>query len=127
MDPVVFATVVAAVSPFMVALFTWVTRRGLERRAAEAQERAEERAEFELRLTQQREDFQALLSPLQDTVRSLRERVAVLEAQAGEADRNVKRLVRGLEQVLEYLREKYQDDGPELSPQVGALLWRGRE
>jgi len=109
----------------MVAGFTWITRRGLDRRTAEANERAQEAQEYEARLTQQREDFKALVDPLQDTVNSLRERVDHLEDQVRTANRINTRLAADLERVLSYLENKYQDQGPVLSHEAAELLERG--
>lgn len=124
MEPATIATISAALSPFMVAVFTWITRRGLDRRTAEAQERAGELAEYENRLTQQREDFKALVDPLQDTLAALRERVDQLETQVRTANRLNSRLVSDMERVLKHLADNYQDKGPELSHETAELLER---
>lgn len=124
MDVSIFSTVMAGMSPLLVAFFTWLTRRGLDRRAAEAQEKANESQEYENRLTQQREDFKALMGPLQSTVATLRDRVDVLEEQVQAARRLSTRLAGSLDNVLEYLEEKYQDQGPSLAEDVEHYLGR---
>lgn len=124
MDPATFAAVMAALSPLLVAFFTWLTRRGLDRRAVEAQTRAAEAQEYENRLTQQREDFKALMDPLQDTVAALRDRVEHLEEQVTNARRISFSLARSLDQVLEYLEREYQDQGPSLAKDVREYLER---
>lgn len=124
MDVSIFSTVMAGMSPLLVAFFTWLTRRGLDRRAAEAQEKANEAQEYENRLTQQREDFKALMGPLQSTVATLRDRVDVLEEQVQAARRLSTRLAGALDNVLEYLEEKYQDQGPSLAEDVEHYLGR---
>lgn len=124
MDVSIFSTVMAGMSPLLVAFFTWLTRRGLDRRAAEAQEKANEAQEYENRLTQQREDFKALMGPLQSTVATLRDRVDVLEEQVQAARRLSTRLAGSLDNVLEYLEEKYQDQGPSLAEDVEHYLGR---
>lgn len=124
MDPATFAAVMAALSPLLVAFFTWLTRRGLDRRAVEAQTRAAEAQEYENRLTQQREDFKALMDPLQDTVAALRDRVEHLEEQVTNARRISFNLARSLDQVLEYLEREYQDQGPSLAKDVQEYLER---
>lgn len=124
MDPATFAAVMAALSPLLVAFFTWLTRRGLDRRAVEAQTRAAEAQEYENRLTQQREDFKALMDPLQDTVAALRDRVEHLEEQVSSARRISFSLARSLDQVLEYLEREYQDQGPSLAKDVQEYLER---
>lgn len=88
---------------------------------------------MEERLTQQREDFRALVDPLQESVTTLRgqnkdltERVSTLEDRAESAERLVRRLVRSLEKILAYLHRKYQDPGPPLAPEVEKLVERPR-
>lgn len=124
MDVSVFATVMAALSPLLVAFFTWLTRRGLDRRAAEAQVKANKVQEYNNLLTQQREDFKALIDPLQATVAALRERVDSLEGQVQAARRLSTRLAGALDSVLEYLEDKYQDQGPALAEDVEEYLGR---
>lgn len=124
MDVSVFATVMAALSPLLVAFFTWLTRRGLDRRAAEAQVKANKAQEYNNLLTQQREDFKALIDPLQATVATLRERVDSLEGQVQAARRLSTRLAGALDSVLEYLEDKYQDQGPALAEDVEEYLGR---
>ena len=77
---------------------------------------------MEVRLRSQREDFQALLGPLQTTVAQLYERVGILENRANNAEANTRTLAQGLRDALEYLEDRYQDPGPDLSDRVRTLL-----
>ena len=65
MDSVSIVTaVVAACSPIILGVFTWLTRRGLETRAAEE-------TTLDKRLEQQRNDFNSVIVPMQETVKRL--------------------------------------------------------
>lgn len=119
------AAAIAALSPLMVAFFTWITRRGLERRTVDAQNKAAELKQQTDLLGQQREDFKALIGPLQETVVDLRARVAHLEAAVDRSNRLNVRLIQALEDVLEHLEERYQDPGPRLDRDIKDLL-KGR-
>lgn len=110
-----FVPVVTASSPFLLGVFAWLTGKRINNRKSE-----DER--LQVRLTQQREDFNTLLEPLQTTVRSLYERVEVLENRANLAEGNTRTLPAGLRDTLEYLEDRYQDPGPHLSLRVRELL-----
>ena len=122
MDTAVMAAAIAALSPIMVAFFTWITRRGLERRTVEAQNKAAEIKQQTDLLGQQREDFKALIGPLQETVVDLRARVSHLEAAVDKSNRLNTKLIKALEDVLEHLEEHYQDPGPRLDRDIKDLL-----
>lgn len=113
---------VTGVSPLLVVLFTWLTRRGLDRRAAEAKEQVD-------MLTQQRENFTAVLQPLQNSLQILREdnhklqdRVVKLSKAVRAAERKANLLEDALEEVLRHLDVHYGDNGPLLDPRVSEIL-----
>ena len=117
-----YALVLTAASPFLVTLFTWMTRRGLDRRAAEAKEEND-------RLAQQRADFEALIGPLQDTVArvekanaALRERLDIVEEAEERSSAQTRLVARTLRDVLRYFQATYNDHGPELDRRVEDLL-----
>lgn len=97
-------TGVAAATPFMLALFTWLTTRRINSRAAD------------------RADFDSLIGPLQATVDTLYNRVSVLEQRVGRAESDTRTLARGFRDTLAYLETHYQDPGPELPERVRELL-----
>ena len=123
MSPVdVFTTLIAALSPFLLALFTWLTRRGLEARAAEE-------ATIDRRLAQQREDFNAVVAPLKDAVVRLREdndklaeRVKTLDARLDVAEGHTRELVFDFKRTLDHLEREYNDPGPRRGARVNELL-----
>lgn len=123
MDPLtIFTTVVAALSPFMVAVFTWITRRGLEKRAAEE-------STLDKRLAQQRDDFKAVVDPLKDSVARLRadnnkltERVNHLDDRLDEAEGDNRELVFDFRRTLDHLDRNYNDPGPQRTTRVNELL-----
>lgn len=117
-----YALVLTAASPFLVVLFTWMTRRGLDRRAAEAKEEND-------RLAQQRADFEALIGPLQSAAErlekaneALRTRVEHLEETADQSAAQTRLVVRTLRNVLRYFHETYNDHGPDVDRRVVDLL-----
>lgn len=115
MNEAVIVGVMAALSPVMVVLITHLTRQGLDRKAEAAKT-------FTSRLEQQRADFMALIDPLQEDNKALRERLEKLENRTGNAERKASLVVRALRNTLNYLHSNYQDKGPDLDPAVMALL-----
>lgn len=123
MDPLtIFTTVVAALSPFMVVVFTWITRRGLEKRAAEE-------TTLDKRLAQQRDDFKAVVDPLKDAVTRLRadndkltERVNELDNRLDETEVDNRELVFDFRRTLDHLDRNYNDPGPQRTTRVNELL-----
>lgn len=114
--------IITALAPLLIALFTWITRRGLDRKAAEAKDQAD-------RLAQQREDFTAIVGPLQSSVETLqkqnmamRERMDAMEDKADKAERNTRAVARALRGTLDYFHNKYGDTGPDLDRRVIELL-----
>lgn len=101
---ITLTTAVATATPFMLALFTWLTTRRINSRAAD------------------RADFDSLIGPLQNTVDVLYNRVGVLEKRVGRAESDTRTLARGFRDTLGYLETRYQDPGPELSERVRDLL-----
>lgn len=123
MDPLtIFTTVVGALSPFMVVVFTWITRRGLEKRAAEE-------TTLDKRLAQQRDDFKAVVDPLKDSVARLRadndkltERVNELDSRLDETEVDNRELVFDFRRTLDHLDRNYNDPGPQRTTRVNELL-----
>lgn len=118
----IFTAVVASVSPLLLALFTWATRRGLERQAAEE-------STLDRRLAQQRDDFSAVIDPLKDAVLRLREdndkltvRVNDLDARLGAAEEVNRELVYDFKRTLDHLAREYNDPGPRRGARVDKLL-----
>lgn len=118
----VFAAVVAAGSPVFLGVFTWITRRGLEKSAAE------ERT-LDKRLAQQRDDFNAVVAPLKDSIDRLRadndkltERVNDLDARLDVAEGDNHALVYDFKRTLDHLSTRYDDPGPRRAPRVDELL-----
>lgn len=106
---------VTALTPIVVVVFAWATKRKIDANAAED-------SRLEIRLSQQRADFDSLIKPLQDTVASLYTRVGALELRASKAEGDTRTLAQGLRDTLEYMEDRYQDPGPELSERVLELL-----
>lgn len=123
MDPLtIFTAVVGALSPFMVVVFTWITRRGLEKRAAEE-------TTLDKRLAQQRDDFKAVVDPLKDAVIRLRadndkltERVNELDNRLDETEVDNRELVFDFRRTLDHLDRNYNDPGPQRTTRVNELL-----
>lgn len=123
MDPLtIFTAVVGALSPFMVVVFTWITRRGLEKRAAEE-------TTLDKRLAQQRDDFKAVVDPLKDSVARLRadndkltERVNELDSRLDETEVDNRELVFDFRRTLDHLDRNYNDPGPQRTTRVNELL-----
>lgn len=115
-------TALAVASPFLLAVFTWLTRRGLEQRAAEENT-------LDKRLAQQREDFKAVVDPLKDAVVRLQgdndklgERVDDLDRRLDEAVSDRNELTYDFRRTLDHLDTKYNDPGPRRSARVNELL-----
>lgn len=113
---------VTGTSPLLVVLFTWLTRRGLDRRAAEAKTQVDT-------LTQQREDFKAIVEPLQDSVTSLRADNRALQDALDElttslrsAERREALLISAVDVLKTYIFHTYNDTGPRLDPRVNVLI-----
>lgn len=118
----VFAAIVAAGSPVFLGVFTWITQRGLEKAAAEE-------TTLDKRLAQQRDDFNAVVAPLEDSIDRLRtdndkltKRVNDLDARLNVAERDNHALVYDFKRTLDHLFNRYNDSGPRRSPRVDELL-----
>ena len=118
----VFTAIVAAGSPVFLGIFTWITRRGLEKSAAEE-------TTLDKRLAQQRDDFNAVVAPLKDSIDRLRadndkltERVNDLDARLDVAEGDNHALVYDFKRTLDHLFNKYNDHGPRRAPRVDELL-----
>ena len=123
MDSVSIVTaVVAACSPIILAVFTWLTRRGLETRAAEE-------TTLDKRLEQQRNDFNAVIVPMQETVKRLQtnndaltKRVDDMDARLDAAEGDKRELVYDFRRTLDHLDREYKDPGPRRGARVNELL-----
>lgn len=118
----VFATVVAAGSPVFLGVFTWITRHGLEKSAAEE-------TTLDKRLAQQRDDFNAVVTPLKESIDRLRadndkltKRVNDLDARLDVAEGDNHALVYDFKRTLDHLFTRYDDPGPRRAPRVDELL-----
>lgn len=118
----ILPVLVTAASPVLVVLFTWLTRRGLDRKAAETKEQVD-------LLTAQRETFDAIITPLQDGLAALRkenaslmERVNHLEKDTRASEHRISLLITALEASIAHLQARYGDPGPELDPRVKKML-----
>lgn len=118
----IFTVVVSATSPLLVAAFTWITRRGIEARAAEE-------TTLDKRLAQQRDDFKAVVDPLRDSIARLREdndnltmRVNDLDARLDDAEGDNMALVYDFKRTLDHLDREYSDPGPRRGARVNELL-----
>ena len=118
----IFTAVVAAMSPIFLGVFTWLTRRGLEEQAAQE-------TTLDKRLAQQRDDFNAVVAPLKDSIDRLRadndkltERVNELDARLDVAEENNHALVYDFKRTLDHLFNMYNDKGPRRAPRVDELL-----
>lgn len=118
----IFTAIVAAGSPVFLGVFTWVTRRGLEKRAAEE-------TTLDKRLAQQRDDFNAVTAPLKDSIDRLRvdndkltQRVNDLDARLDVAEGDNHALVYDFKRTLDHLFVKYNDPGPRRALRVDELL-----
>lgn len=101
--------------PLILAFFTWLTRRGLDRKSAESQEQS-------ARLTQQREDFLAVIGPLQAQLERTSSHVDSLEKRTAQAEKNTRIVGRALRSSLRYFQDKYDDPGPDLDPRVNSII-----
>ena len=118
----ILPVLVTAASPVLVVLFTWLTKRGMERKAAETKEQVDI-------LTAQRETFTAIITPLQEGLAALREenanlmeRVNHLEKDTRASERRISLLIAALEASLVHMQARYGDPGPELDPRVKQML-----
>lgn len=118
----IFTAVVAAMSPVFLGVFTWLTRRGLETRAAEENT-------LDKRLAQQRDDFNAVVEPLKDSIARLREdndklaeRVNDLDTRLDAAEGDNRELVFDFKRTLDHLAREYNDPGPRRGARVNELL-----
>lgn len=118
----IFTAVVAACSPVILGVFTWLTRRGLETRAAEE-------TTLDRRLAQQRNDFTAVVEPLQEAVTRLQtnndkltERVNELDDRLDKAEGDNRELVYDFKRTLDHLDREYNDPGPRRGARVNELL-----
>lgn len=83
------------------------------------------------KLKAQRDDFQAVVAPLQDSVKFLRtenrklgERMSTLEKRVARSESDVRFLVHDFGRVLDHMEDTYDDPGPALSKRVMQLLGR---
>lgn len=118
----IFTAVVAALSPIFLGIFTWLTRRGLETRAAEENT-------LDKRLAQQRDDFNAVVEPLKDSIAHLREdndklteRVNDLDMRLDDAEGLNRELVYDFKRTLDHLDREYSDPGPRRGARVNEVL-----
>lgn len=118
----IFTAIVAAGSPVFLGVFTWITRRGLEKSAAEE-------TTLDKRLAQQRDDFNAVVAPLKDSIDRLREdndkltnRVNELDARLDVAEGDNHALVYDFKRTLDHIFARYNDPGPRRAPRVDELL-----
>lgn len=118
----IFTAVVAALSPIFLGVFTWLTRRGLETRAAEE-------TTLDKRLAQQRDDFNAVVEPLKDSIARLREdndklteRVNDLDTRLDDAEGLNRELVYDFKRTLDHLDREYSDPGPRRGARVNEVL-----
>lgn len=118
----IFTAVVAALSPIFLGVFTWLTRRGLETRAAEE-------TTLDKRLAQQRDDFNAVVEPLKDSIARLREdndklteRVNDLDVRLDDAEGLNRELVYDFKRTLDHLDREYSDPGPRRGARVNEVL-----
>jgi len=73
-----------------------------------------------------RDDFVVIVTELRKDVDSLRTRVKTMEAELHETKDSLRWATYDLRRILDYLRQKYGDGGPDLSPQVVKLM-RGQD
>lgn len=118
----VFTAVVAAMSPIFLGVFTWLTRRGLEEQAAQE-------TTLDKRLAQQRDDFNAVVAPLKDSIERLRadndkltKRVNDLDARLDVAEGDNHALVYDFKRTLDHMLRVYNDPGPRRAARVNELL-----
>lgn len=118
----IFTAVVAALSPIFLGVFTWLTRRGLEERAAEE-------TTLDKRLAQQRDDFNAVVEPLKEAITRLREdndklaeHVNDLDKRLDAAEEDNLALVYDFKKTLDHLFHRYNDRGPRRAVRVDELL-----
>lgn len=116
------STILAACSPFLLALFTWITRRGLENRQAEE-------SRVDKQLTQQRDDFIAITEQLNRAVERLEadntrlaERVDSLDQRLDAAESDNQALVFDFRRTIDHLDRHYQDPGPSRTQRVNEIL-----
>lgn len=123
MTPIeIFTAGVAAVSPIFLGVFTWLTRRGLEERAAEE-------TTLDKRLAQQRDDFNSVIEPLKDAITRLREdndklaeHVNDLDKRLDAAEEDRIALVYDFKKTLDHFQRVHADPGPRRTPRVDKLL-----
>lgn len=109
--------VLAALAPFLVAFFTWLTRKGLDQRAAEDNT-------LETRLGQQRADFMAIVDPLREGNTRLTARVDDLERRLDASEADNRELVYDFRRTIDHMTDKYNDPGPRRGARVNELIGR---
>lgn len=116
---------IMAISPILVVVVTWITRRGLENKAAEA------KTHIEL-MMEQRESFSAIIGPMQAGMKELREDNETLQGKVDnltkivtDTKRQSELLLSALISTLHHLDTAYSDAGPELDPRVKVLIEKG--
>lgn len=115
---------VTAASPFLLAVFAWITKRGLEQKTYEE-------TALDRRLAQQRDDFNSVIAPLQASVTELRnanarlgERVDDLDNRLDLAEADKRELVYDFRRTLDHFETIYNDPGPRRGARVTELLGR---
>lgn len=122
MDWAALAPLIGGASPLLLGVFAWATNRGLNARKLAAEERAAAEKAYQDKLASQREDFRALIDPLQTMVDRLQEQQDDLREEVRESNILNRQLLRDLDRVLAYYRLNYRDEGPSLSISVQAAL-----
>lgn len=123
----VISGAVTALSPIILAVFTWLVNRRINRRAADDKALGE-------RLLAQREDFKAVMDPLQSQVTQLATsnseltgKVAVLEKRVDRAEDDQRYLVYDFRRTRHYYLERYRDGGPTLTSRTRTILERSHD
>lgn len=123
---VILSGVVTAISPVFIAVFTWIVNRRINNKTAAD-------AALTQRLEQQRNDFNAVMAPLQSSVASLSssnsaltDKVNSLEQRVDQAEDDRRYLVYDFRRVQHYYQECYSDSGPSLTARTLELLGMGR-
>lgn len=116
------SVLVAAISPLLLGLFTWLTRRGLEKRKAEE-------SRVDRQLTQQRDDFTAITESLNKAIARLETdnvklatRVDHLDERLDAAESDNQALVFDFRRTIDHLDRNYQDPGPARTQRVNEIL-----
>lgn len=121
----VISAVATALSPVFIAVFTWIVNRRINSQTAQD-------AAINLRLEQQRNDFNAVVDPLKDRVsdlstsnRSLADKVSRLEVRVNHAEDDRRYLIYDFRRTYHYYRDRYSDTGPSLTVRTLEILELG--